>query len=177
MRRARALTLASAIAAVAVIAMSGVAQAAWQPVTDPLGSGTPNGSITLNPNRCGFPVEISVVTNRERQNVTTLPDKTTITEIRGSLVLRFTNTATGTTIVRNVSGPTTETDYASGVGTFVGRGNNWFGFGPTGQGNTGEPGLVFTSGLVTVQLDNINHVATGFSLSGTQDNGCALLGG
>ena len=60
-----------------------------------------------------------------------------------------------------------------GSGTFQGRGNNWLGFGPNGQANTGEPGLVFTSGLVTVTF--AGGTAQTFSLNGHQENGCALL--
>jgi hypothetical protein len=149
-------------------------------VKDPLNSGSTNGSITLPRNRCGFPVDIAVVKNNEYETLTTLADGTTITNIRGNLVLSFTNDSSPTryTIVRNVSGPTTETDHFDQQGnfvggTFVGRGENWFGFGPVSQGNTGEPGLVFTSGLVTLGLGTSG--VTSFSLDGSQINGCALL--
>jgi hypothetical protein len=151
-------------AAIAVLAPVGVAQAR-EPVTF-----TP---FTLSANRCGFPIDIGVVTNNEYQDVTNLPDGTTITSITGNLVLSFTNDSTGYSIVRNVSGPTTETDHTDGSVTFVGRGPNWFGIGQTGQADTGEPGLVFTSGLVTLQVAS-GAVQT-FSLSGTQVNGCSLL--
>jgi hypothetical protein len=87
-------------------------------------------------------------------------------------VLSFTNDSTGYSIVRNVSGPTTETDFPDGSETFIGRGVNWFGFGPNGQAATGEPGLVFTSGLVAIRA-GANGLS--FSLKGTQVNGCTLL--
>jgi hypothetical protein len=151
--------------AVAVLAPAGSAQADRTPVTFT--------NFTLPANRCGFPIDIAAVTNNEYQDVTTLADGTTITKITGNLVLSFTNDNTGYTIVRNVSGPTTETDHPDGSITFVGEGPNWFGIGPTGQHNTGEPGLVFTSGLVTLQIAS-GAVQT-FSLSGTQVNGCSLL--
>ena len=129
--------------------------------------------FTLPANRCAFPVHVEVVSNNEYQVVTTLADGTTITNITGHLVLSFTNTVTGFTIVRNVSGPTTETDYPDGSGTFVRHGENWWGFGPTSQHNTGEPGLVFTSGQVV--LDIAGGAVTSFSLSGKLVNGCELL--
>jgi hypothetical protein len=72
-----------------------------------------------------------------------------------------------------VSGPSTEIDHPDGTGTFTGEGLSWFAFGPVSQGNTGEPGLVFTSGLVVLQIDS--GFVTSFSLAGTQVNGCALL--
>jgi hypothetical protein len=110
--------LLTAAVMVGVLALAGAAQART-PVTF-----TPG---TLPANRCGFPIDIGVVTNNEYQDVTTLADGTTITNITGNLVLSFTNHSTGYSIVRNVSGPTTETDHPDGSITFVGRGLNWFG--------------------------------------------------
>jgi len=131
---------------------------------------------------CAFPIDIDVVENKETQDVVTLADGTKITRIRGKLVLSFTNADTGFTVVRNVSGPTNETDHPDATGTLVtgtliGEGNNWFGFGPTSRRNTGQPGLIFTSGLVVLELDLVNHVVTGFTLRGKQVNGCVLLAG
>lgn len=115
------------------------------------------------------------MSNNEYQDVVTLADGTTITRITGRLVLSFTNTNTGFTITRQLSGPTTDTVHPDGNQLFVGEGENWFGFGPLGQANTGEPGLVFTQGLVV--LEAFKHVATSFSVKGTQINGCELLAG
>ena len=149
----------------------------WSPVPDPTHSGstTPNSPNTLRAgHNCAFAVTIAVVTNNELQNVTPLPDKSTVTKIKGNLVLSFENDTSGKTIQKNVSGPTTETDSADGsTGTFQGEGPNWLAFGPHGQANTGEPGLVFTDGRVTVTF--ANGTAQTFSLHGTQENVCALL--
>lgn len=159
------------IAALAVVAPAGLVQAR-EPV--PFQPRTVNGCEFVDGSPVnGFLVDVVAVTDKEYQDVTTLADGTTITNITGRLVLRFTNHSTGYSIVRNVSGPTTETDHLDGTITFVGRGNNWFGIGPTGQKNTGEPGLAFTSGLATLQIAS-GAVQT-FSLSGTQVNGCKLL--
>jgi len=122
---------------------------------------------------CGFQIDVSVVSNNECQDVTTLDDGTTVTRITGRLVLSFTNTNTSSDIIRNVSGPTTETDHPDGTATFIGEGENWFAFGPRSQMNTGEPGLVFTSGLVVLQI--ADGAVKSFSLKGTQVNGCDLL--
>ena len=164
MRRPPFAVLIPAICSLALIIPASPAAA-----REPVG----NQPLTLAPNRCGFPIDVAVVQDNEYQDVTTLADGTTITNVRGKLVESFTNHNTGKTIVRNVSGPTTETDYPNGTATFVGRGNNWFGFDPISQGNTGEPGLVFTSGPVTLQIGSGG--VTSFSLSGKQVNGCALL--
>jgi hypothetical protein len=170
-----AVTAVALLGAPAAAETATAAPLARTPVTDPLNSGSPNGSITLPANHnCVFPVDIAVVTNSEFQDVTTLPGGTTVTKITGNLVLSFKNDTTGKTIEKNVSGPTTETTSPDGSsGTFRGEGPNWLAFGPHGQVNTGEPGLVFTSGLVTVT--SANGTAQTFSLNGTQANGCALL--
>lgn len=171
---------AAALALVGVPATAGAATAdpPWMPVTNPLNNPTPgappNSPIILSAGHiCAFAVDIAVVTNNEVQQVTPLPDKDTVTKKKGNLVLSFKNDATGKAIVENVSGPTTETDSPDGSGTFQGEGPNWLGFGPHGRAKTGEPGLVFTSGQVTVTF--ANGTAQTFSLKGTQENGCALL--
>lgn len=149
------------------------------PVTDPLGSGSPNGSITLPAgNNCAFAVDIAVVTNKEVQEVTTLADGTAVAKVSGTLVLNFKNHTTGKTIKEDVSGSATRTvsaDFSSG--TFQGKGPNWLTFGPNGQASTGEPGLVFVNGVVTVKFALVKKAFTvqKFSLSGSQQNGCALL--
>jgi hypothetical protein len=164
--RRKAFRILLAISVLAAVAPAGAAQAREPVPFDP---------FTLPANRCGFPIDVGVVSNKEFQDVMTLADGTTITRIRGKLVLSFTNTVTGFTIVRNVSGPTTVIEHSPGNGTFIGEGLNYFGFGPVSQGNTGEPGLVFTSGLVVLQI--AGGFVTSFSLAGTQVNGCELLEG
>ena len=117
--------------------------------------------------------------------MTTLADGTTITNITGNLVESFKNDSTGYTIVHNVSGPTKTTIHpaqplaVNGTGTEVGGGNNMWIFGPRSHANTGEPGLVFTSGRAVFMdfevLPSGTRIATSFSLSGNQDNVCSLL--
>ena len=167
-----------AVTAVALLGAPAVAGAATTvpqdrtPVTNPIGCGS-NTCPDPAGVSCAFDITISVVTNKEFQDVTTLPDGTTVTKITGNLVLSFENDSTGKTIQKNVSGPTTTTTSPDGSSTFQGHGQNWLVFGHTSQANTGEPGLVFTDGLVTVTYTgNIAHT---FSLNGHQDNGCTLL--
>ena len=133
----------------------------------------PDSDFPLSISGCGFLIDVAVVSNNEFNDVTTLPDGTTITKTTGKLVLSFTNADTGFTIVRNVSGPAIVTSHPDGTGTFVAEGLNWFAFGPVSQGNTGEPGLVFTRGLVVLEF--ANGFVTSFSLQGTQVNGCEQL--
>ena len=149
----------------------------------PVGADQPHDSVPFEPftvpgSFCGFPdseIAVEAVSNNEHQDVTTLADGTTVTRIRGRLVVSFTSTATGITIIRNVSGPTTTIARRDGTGTVVGEGDNWFIFGPLSQANIQQPGLVFTSGLVVLQF--VGNVITSFSLKGKLINGCDLLAG
>lgn len=133
----------------------------------------PMAPFTLPANRCGFPIDVGIDANNEYQTVVTMADGTVVTHITGHLVLSFTHQVTGRRIVQNVSGPSTETDHPDGTITFVGQGLSWFAFGPRSQGNTGEPGLIFTSGLVVLQITG--GAVTDFSLDGHEINGCDLL--
>jgi hypothetical protein len=122
----------------AITGLAAVAQIGAAQVCDPVVFPPPPGNFFMLPdNRCRFPIRVDVVSNKECQDVVTLADGTTVTRIRGRLVLSFTNTITNFTITRNVSGPTTETVHPDGSGTFVGEGQNWFSFGPASQANTG----------------------------------------
>lgn len=120
-----------------------------------------------------FAVDVGVISNNEHQEITTLADGTTVTRIRGNLVLSFKNDATGKIITRDVGGPTTTIVHPDGTGTEVGTGSNWWGFGPNSKANTHEPGLVFTSGLVVLEFTG--NVVTRFTLAGRQVDACDLL--
>jgi hypothetical protein len=134
-----------------------------------------NTDFVLGPSRCGFSISVHVVSDKEFYvKTTTLADGTLIQRGTGKLVLSFTNlNPGGKTIVENVSGPFTFTTYPDGSGVFDGQGNSSLSFGPISQANTGEPGLVFTSGHVVVTFGG--NVAQSFTLSGSQTNGCELL--
>jgi hypothetical protein len=122
---------------------------------------------------CGFDVDIEVVENHEFATTRTFADGTTVTSVTGRFVESYTNLATGKSIVRDVSGPTTTTTHPDGTATFVGGGSNRLIFGPRGRANTGEPALVITTGRVVVTFDA--NVATSLSLAGRQENVCATL--
>jgi len=168
-----------------VLALS--AQAATQTAPSKISSSTStgwvpvqNGDYTLPaPQFCAKDqINVQVVVSKEYMDTTTYANGTTLTLVKGPYVLRFTNNRTGQTVVRDVGGSTATTVYPSQLGTELGTGNNVWMFGPQSQINTREPGLVFTSGPVAIKF-NLNlspPQATGFSLLGTQVNGCALLG-
>lgn len=169
MRRALFTAVLPVFAMLATVASAAPALASEQ-VTIP--SVLPKDVICPN-----FDIDVGVIVNDERQDVTKRGDGTTITRVKGALVLSFTNHTTGKTIVRNLSGPTTTIAHTdtNGVVTGVetGTGNSWWGFGPSSKANTHEPGLVFTTGLVV--LDFTGNIVNRFSLVGHQINGCDLL--
>ena len=169
-----AVTVAALLVAPAAAAAA-TAASPWTPVTNPLGSRNHHGSITLQAGGfCVFAVDVAVAANSELKQVTTLADGTTIIRVKGMLVLSFKNETTGKSIEENVSGPSATTiSPDGGSATFQGEGSHWLAFGPQSKANTGEPGLVFTSGQVTVTYVGITIQA--FSLNGAQENGCALL--
>jgi hypothetical protein len=164
-----------AVTALALLGASATAEAATAaPQSTTVDNPAPIAEIPCFPNfpdtSTFFKVDVNPVANKEKVTTTGGGDVVSTT---GKLVLSFTNETTQKTIVKNVSGPTTVTTNPDGSGTFQGTGINWLGFGPHGQANTGEPGLVFTSGLVTVTF--AGGTAQTFSLNGHQENGCALL--
>ena len=172
MRRAPFAVFLPVITALAAIIPAASAQAR-EPVN--------NTPFTLPAgHNCPFQVDVGIISDNEYFDTTTLADKTTITQIRGTLVESFTNVDTNgrpvKTIVRNVSGPTTTTTHPDGSGTRVGEGNDVWAFGPHSRANTGQPGLVFSSGRAVMNFDQNNFI-TSYSLSGTQEDGCALLAG
>lgn len=168
---------AAALLGAPLAAGAATADPPWTPVINPVNStpnAPPNSPETLPAGLvCAFALDIAVVKNKEFQQVTTLADGTTVTRIKGNLVLSFKNDTTGKTIEENVSGPTTQTIKPDGTGIFQGEGLNYFLFGPHSRMNTGEPGLVFTAGQLTVT--STGNISQTFTLNGTQQNGCALL--
>ena len=115
-----------------------------------------NTPFDLDASVCGFPIHAGVVSDKE-------------------YVIHDTTLADGKTVVENVSGPGTETFPPDGSFVFHGLGNGVFIFGPDDQASIGEPGLVFYSGNLVVTFGPTGPAQT-FTLSGTQTNGCALLG-
>ena len=162
------------------------AQAATQTAPTTSSSSTSTGWMPVQngyqtypaPTFCTVQIDVQVILSEEYMDTITYANGTTLTLVRGPLVLRFINNTTHQAVIRDVSGSTATTVYPDGLGTETGTGNNFWLFGPQSKINTGEPGLVFTSGPVTINFNlNLNPPqATSFSLRGTQVNGCTLLG-
>jgi hypothetical protein len=185
MRKTPVLTTAALVLAGALPA---AAHAAAATVTDPPGC-NPTAAHPCHvikpvskpaPSRvdnCGYRIDIAILTNSEVDESWTYSDGASVDHVTGSLVLRFTNhDDPQRSVDRDVSGATTSTHDPGGtVETFTATGDNWFGFGPNGQRNTGEPGLVVTHGFVFAQA--VPPTAQKFALAsdGSQENLCALL--
>jgi hypothetical protein len=121
-------------------------------------------------------INIDSVVNKEVMDTTTFPDGTTVIRVKGQLVVSFTNATTLKKVVRDESGSTVTVVFPDQLGTEWSTGDNFWGFGPQSQIDTGEPGLVFTHGPVAIDFNGNTGTATGFTLLGTQVNACALLG-
>jgi hypothetical protein len=180
MRKALCAVAVIATSALLALASAASADSPWSPVTDPLGSGTANGSLTRPAGvSCTFNLGISVVANRQQQRTIALgppaPAGTTQTDFRGELVLSFTNLDTGATVTRDVSGPYDEVDYPDGSGGQTGAGNQWWQLGPLSRANTKLPGEFISTGPVVMQF-NSQHVITSLQANKVT-NLCQLLGG
>ena len=180
MRNAICAALLGAVSTLAAIAPGASADSPWTPVSDPLGSGTTNGSVTRPAgSNCSFNLGISVVANQQKQRTITLgppaPAGTVLTDFRGKLALTFTNQDNDTAVTRDVSGPYDEVDYPDGSGGQIGSGNQWWTLGPHSRANTGEPGAFITTGL-TVMHFNSQHFITSLHAQHVTDL-CKLLGG
>lgn len=141
---------------------------------------------------CPFNVLLNVVENETVQQITTLADGTTVQNVMGTEVVRFTNPGVKT-ITLDESGPYTITTHPDGTGTATYTGNNFFRLGPLSRANTGFTGLVFTTGdtsttggPVTITfhttasgsrvIDTFTWLAPPLDTTPTPPiNGCALL--
>ena len=118
------------------------AASADQPIREPL----PASDYTLPSNVCGFPVEVTVLTNREL--LTTFSNG--ILAINGALKVRFTNAADPSKlIVVNASGPGRLTPNGDGTFTAAIHGRSFLIFFPGDLGPGSAGALLLTTGLVT----------------------------
>jgi hypothetical protein len=114
------------------------------PVRSPGSSSEP---FTLDAAICGFPVDVTVVANKEV--ATTFSSGLTI--ITGQLVVEL--SGNGKTITEQISGPGALTTDASGTTTFRTSGVGLWWFSP-GQLGPGTPGLLLlTRGPMTIVFD------------------------
>jgi hypothetical protein len=130
----------------------------------------PTEDLAIPSGACPFPVSFHVVTNNEHTITWFDAEGNPVrTIIQGQVVLEITNTETGTSVIRNVSGPGTIT-FADLL--FVGRGSQLFFFFPDELG-PGTPGSMFINrGRVVEYLGEPRKI---ISQTGVQEDLCATL--
>ena len=127
---------------------------------------------TLGGNPCGFPVLLAITTNKEV--LTTFTRRSGVTSIHttGALKVRLTNTVTGKTIDRNISGPILATVNNDGSVTQKGTGPALWVFDP---GVAPElPRLVIIKGK-TESILGPGTAFTFISRQGTYEDICTAL--
>ena len=127
---------------------------------------------TLGNNPCGFPVLLAITTNKEI--LTTFTRRSGVTSIHttGALKVRLTNTVTGKTIDRNISGPILATVNNDGSVAQKGTGPALWVFDP---GVAPElPRLVIIKGK-TESILGPGTAFTFISRQGTYEDICAAL--
>ena len=127
---------------------------------------------TLGNNPCGFPVLVQITTNKEIVSTFTRQNGVTSIYTTGALKVRLTNTATGKTIDRNISGPILATLNSDGSVTQIGVGPALWAFDP---GVALElPRLVITKGR-TESILGPGNAFRFISVRGAYEDICATL--
>jgi hypothetical protein len=123
---------------------------------------------------CDFPILAEVLVNEEHTITFFDSEGNPTTQIvQGRLVVRLTNTETGESIVRNISGPGTFT-FTEDVTTLMASGA-WFFFFAPGELGEGQEGAAFIShGLAVLELSETGVEIV--QLTGTQEDLCVTLG-
>ena len=172
--RPLASSVAAAVGLILIPLTPGLANAA-PPVKEP--SSLPTNvqfpfQDTLRGDPCGFPVLLELTTNKEV--ITTFTRQSGVTSIHttGALKVRLTNTVTGKTIDRNISGPILATVNSDGSTTQKGTGPALWVFDP---GVAPElPRLVIIKGK-TESILGPGTAFTFISQQGTYEDICAAL--
>ncbi len=123
---------------------------------------------------CSFPVFVHILHNTEFETVTTEPDGTTVTNIRGAVISTATNVNTGKTLTLTTSGPGTVTVFPDGSTAADLRGPNASFWGPQAQSAFGLAPIEITWGHLQYTLDPGGNL-TSYSLSGRAEDLCAAL--
>jgi hypothetical protein len=153
------LALAAPIAVAAAFAGTTIAQADTPPPPQPLPA-----------KYCGFPVILTTLRDNS-EKPSTNPGPST-----GNFIVQF--IANGKSATFNVSGATQPSTISGTTGTQIFTGPSYNLFGTQSQINTGQPGIVYSTGRTVVTYDTTtgpNFVALSFSSTAPVTNVCALL--
>ena len=127
---------------------------------------------TLGNNPCSFPVLLEITTNKEILTTFTRQSGVTSIHTTGALKVQLTNTVTGKTIDRNISGPILATENSNGSVTQKGTGPALWVFDPGVAPDL--PRLVIING----KTESVLGPGTAFdfiSRQGTYEDICAAL--
>jgi hypothetical protein len=128
---------------------------------------------TLGNNPCGFPVLLEITTNKEIVSTFTRRSGATSIHTTGALKVRLTNTVTGKTIDRNISGPILATVNSDGSLTQIGVGPALWAFDPDVALEL--PRLVITKGRTESILGPGSGAFRFISVRGAYEDICATL--
>ena len=157
------------ILVVAIAALAPAPAAADQPLRE----GLPGGPETLDASICGFPVDVTLPTNREF--VTTFTNGKQI--VTGSLFATLTNDQTGRSTTVNISGPAIFVRHSDGTLTATFSGRSLIFLAPN-EVAPGSPALLdLTSGRVVFQVDQAGNIASYDIRSARVQDLCAVLAG
>jgi hypothetical protein len=133
----------------------------------------PTENSTLPASICGFAVDVRVISQNE--TLTIFSDSSVI--LTGTLKLTLSNTVTGKTITRNVSGPVFVRPNADGSGTETLTGHSFLAFAQGELGPGSAPMLAYTTGPVILQFDKFvgGHIVGYSHTSGTTEDLCRTL--
>jgi hypothetical protein len=165
-------TLLAVTAAIGgLVALAGPAQAAPPPIQttaiDLPGTGTAgrNGF-------CSFPVHIDYISH-QRDMHSTRPDGSTVDHFTGDAYATVTNTLTGKSFARTISGPGTVTTFPDGSFTIDAAGPNLL-WTTVANSFPGVPQIAYTTGHVQVSVA-ASGLTTSYKLSGSSTDVCAAL--
>ena len=171
MRVVKTTALAAALVAVTAVpaaaAPDGGGNGGWEPTSTPPFV-LPAGQI------CSFEVKGDIVADREwMRTLATFPDgKPRVQDFRGVLVIRFTNTGNGRSVVRDATGTIRVYSLADGTRIQQLHGHNAL---PVRAANTGFPGGDYITHGDFVVIDRPGGVREVPVQLGTMENLCKTL--
>jgi hypothetical protein len=172
--RPLASSVASAVGLILIPLTPGLANAAppvREPSTLPTNQEFPLQD-TLGSDPCGFPVLLELTTNKEVIATFTRQSGVTSIHTTGALKARLTNSNTGKTIERNISGPIFQTVNSDGSVTQKTTGPGVWAFDPTVA--QGLPRISITKGK-TESVFSPTGAFTWISQHGSYEDVCAAL--
>jgi hypothetical protein len=158
------------LALVALVILAGPASAGA-----PTREFVPAPDFTVDPGPCPFALDIHTVADQEYSLTFTDANGNPVRQIvTGLLVVQIANHDTGTSIVRNISGPGQSQFFADGTAILSASGT-WLFFFPPGMLGPGSPGsTIINTGFLQLRF-NLDGTETILSRSGSVEDVCAAL--